>query len=271
MAWNSYEIKEQVKIERLYSLFKRHFDKGHHFLGEMHDFWEVVFVESGFVTASAEEQVYNLCAGQILFHKPNEFHRIRTNGKNPAHLLIISFTAKGDEMKNFERKCFTLTSNEIEEYIHTFGGIKAACESFDGEKIDDFLATRAGNFLENFLLSLKDKSTAKKMVCSPNERRYKEIVTIMKEHCEEWLNITDIAALCHMSPSNVKRIFSLYCDMGISKYFLTLKLRKACEMLTEGVSISEVSNMLGFCSVNYFHTVFKREIGVTPTKYISAK
>lgn len=246
-------------------------EPGFVFAGELHNFWEVVFVESGFVTASAEEQVYNLCAGQILFHKPNEFHRIHTNGKNPAHLLIISFTAKGDGMKNFERKCYTLESGEIEEYTNVFYGIKAACESFDGKKADSFLASYACNLLEIFLLGLKDKSAAKKMVCSPNERRYKEIVTIMKEHCEEWLNITDIAALCHMSPSNVKRIFSLYCDMGISKYFLTLKLRKACELLTAGVSISEVSNGLGFCSVNYFHTVFKREIGVTPSKYISAK
>ncbi len=246
-------------------------EPGFVFAGEMHDFWEVVFVESGFVTASAEEQVYNLCAGQILFHKPNEFHRIRTNGKNPAHLLIISFSANGEGMKNFERKCYTLESSEIEEYTNAFYSIMAACESFDGKEINNSLASLAGNLLESFLLGLKDKNAVKKMEYSPNERRYKEIVTIMKEHCEEWLNITDIAALCHMSPSNVKRIFSLYCDMGISKYFLTLKLRRACEMLTEGVSISEVSNALGFCSVNYFHTVFKREIGVTPSKYILAK
>lgn len=246
-------------------------EPGFVFAGEMHDFWEVVFVENGFVTASAEEQVYNLCAGQIIFHKPNEFHRIRTNGKNPAHLLIISFESCGTGMEEFEKKCYTLTQSEIEEYTNMFFALQAACESYDGKEMDNILAAKASNLLEGFLLGLKNKNSVKKIEYSQNEKRYKEIVTIMKEHCDEWLNICDIAALCHMSPSNVKRIFSLYCDMGISKYFLTLKLRKACEMLLEGVSISEVSSALGFCSVNYFHTVFKREIGVTPNKYTLEK
>ncbi len=241
------------------------------FSGEMHDFWEIVFVESGFVTASAEEQIFNLRHGELLFHKPNEFHRISTNGEKPAHLLILSFAAFGSGMKDFARKCYTLSDEEIQKYLETFELVKKACESYDGEKIDPLLSSKACSALEFFLLNLKEKATAKIKPSSPNEKRYKEIVTVMKEHCTEWLNVDDIAALCHMSPSNMKRIFSLYCDIGVSKYFLTLKLKKACKMLLNGMSIVEVSSALGFCSVNYFHTVFKREIGVTPSNYVLKK
>ncbi len=246
-------------------------EPGFVFSGEMHDFWEVVFVESGFVTASAEEQIFNLRQGELLFHKPNEFHRIHTNGEKAAHLLILSFCASGVLMNDFAKKCYMLNEEERQNYLETFALVKKACESYDGAKIDPYLSSKASAALEFFLLGLKDKNTSEQKPHSPNEKRYKEIITVMQKHSSEWLNVNDIAALCHMSPSNMKRIFSLYCDIGISKYFLNLKLRKACKMLLDGMSIVEVSTSLNFCSVNYFHTVFKREIGVTPSNYILKK
>ena len=91
MAWNSYEISEQVKIEKLYSLFKRHFEKGHRFLGEMHDFWEAVYVVDGEVIISADENIHNFKSGDIIFHKPLELHKFNVIGENGATLLIFSF------------------------------------------------------------------------------------------------------------------------------------------------------------------------------------
>ena len=70
MPWNSYEVKEQVKIEKLHSLFKRNYPKGKNFLGEMHDFWEVVYVIDGEVIVSADENVHEFKSGDIIFHKP---------------------------------------------------------------------------------------------------------------------------------------------------------------------------------------------------------
>ena len=91
MAWSSYEVKEQVKIERLYSLFKRHYNKGHHFLGEMHDFWEVVYVIDGEVIISADENIHDFKSGDIIFHKPLELHKFNVVGEQGATLLIFSF------------------------------------------------------------------------------------------------------------------------------------------------------------------------------------
>ena len=99
---------------------------------------------------------------------------------------------------------------------------------------------------------------------SRDEARFKDIVELMNNHCESNLCVNDIADLCHISTSNMKRLFSLYCDRGVAKYFLTVKLRRSMQLLDEGVSCFEIADRLGFSSVNYFHTVFKRETGLTP-------
>ena len=84
-------------------------DKDFFFPGESHSFWEAVFVSEGEITATADERIYKLKQGMLLFHKPMEFHRLIADGKNSSHLKIISFTAEGELMKSFENRCFNLS------------------------------------------------------------------------------------------------------------------------------------------------------------------
>lgn len=55
---------------------------------------------------------------------------------------------------------------------------------------------------------------------------------------------------------------------GIIDYFIDLKLRKAMELIKKGqLTITEISDILGFSSVSYFSRLFKNRINVTPTEY----
>ena len=92
------------------------------------------------------------------------------------------------------------------------------------------------------------------------------ITELRKNNFDKSLSVNDIARLINMSASNVKRVFALYSDIGIAKYFLNLRIRRAKELLQEGLSPYEVAEKLGF-KPNYFYTVFKREVGTTPNKY----
>ena len=89
----------------------------------------------------------------------------------------------------------------------------------------------------------------------------------MKENCHRSLSLEELAQRCGLSVSNMKRIFGRFSDMGIAKYFLSLKMRRAMELLEEDIPASRVAEMLDFSEINYFYTVFKRETGMTPTQY----
>lgn len=242
-------------------------DKDFFFSGESHSFWEAVFVSDGEITATADERIYKLKQGMLLFHKPMEFHRLIADGKNSSHLKIISFTAEGELMKSFENRCFNLSLSEqdafseISDYF-----IKANLAYSDAPDRFDYISNTAVTLLEGFLLRLKEKKEYTPKHSSYNEEVYYRIVKTVKDNCYRQLTVNDIANLLNMSASNIKRVFAIYSDIGIAKYFLNLRIRRAKEMLQEGLSPYEVAEKLGF-KPNYFYTVFKREVGITPNKY----
>ena len=93
----------------------------------------------------------------------------------------------------------------------------------------------------------------------------------MKDHCHENLTLAQLAEHCQMSVSNMKRIFHLYSDVGLSKYYTTLKMRYAMELLDNGMPINQVAETLHFSDTAYFYTVFKRETRKTPSQYRNRK
>ena len=242
-------------------------DKNFFFAGESHDFWEAVFVSNGEITATADERIYNLSHGMLLFHKPMEFHRLIADGKSSSHLKIISFTAEGELMKRFEKRCFNLSLSEQDAFSEIAAYFLKAYLAYDNSSDSfDYLSNTAVSLLESFLLKLKEKKEYTPKHISYNEDIYYKIVETMKKNCDKSLSVSDIARLLNMSVSNVKRVFALYSDIGIAKYFLNLRIRRAKELLQEGLSPYEVAEKLSF-KPNYFYTVFKREVGTTPNKY----
>ena len=111
-VWLAYPIKEQIHITHMYSLFKVHYNNEFAFQGESHNFWECLYVLDGEVCVSADERVYNLLRGEIIFHKPLEYHKFIVNGSNGADLLIFSFSAEGPLTSWLRDKVFHLSNNQ---------------------------------------------------------------------------------------------------------------------------------------------------------------
>lgn len=267
---NSYvykSVNRSINITSIIMGIDEDRDKDFIFSGESHNFWEIVFVSKGEITATADEKIYNLKQGMLLFHKPMEFHRLIANRKDSSHLKIISFTAKGELTNHFKNRCFNLGFAEQDAFSEIADFFLRAYVSYRHAPKDyNYLSNMAATLLEVFLLKLKLKKDLKSKPLSYNEDLYYRIVKTMKENCDKSLSVNDIANMLNVSASNMKRVFALYSDIGIAKYFLNLKIRRAKELLNEGLSPSSVAVSLSF-RPNYFYTVFKREVGVTPYKY----
>lgn len=246
--------------------------KGFYFAGEMHNFWEAVYVMEGRAAVSADERVYMLTAGQLIFHKPMEFHRIWSADGTAPHILIISFEAEGEKMKAFENKVFNLDPNKEKMFANIITDASAFIETASSDKKNSeqygYLAHATAIRMEFFLLELLRNSTSERALQTPEKSEiYRQIVDVMNEHCCEALSLGQIAALCNMSASSLKKAFQRFSDKGVMKYFNCLKIRKAISMLDEGLPIKEISHRLDFSSQNYFHVAFKREIGCSPGDY----
>lgn len=59
--------------------------------GEQHDFWEFQCVDKGTARIQADEEVHVLTHGQIIFHRPNEFHNLSATGNHAPNIVVVSF------------------------------------------------------------------------------------------------------------------------------------------------------------------------------------
>lgn len=266
------EIPRMFSIRSIVSAIDAIRPKDFYFEGEMHNFWEIVYVMEGRAAVSADERVYSLSNGQLIFHKPMEFHRIWSADGTAPHLLILSFDIEGEQMKAFENRVLYLDLQK-EELLKNIV-VKAAAflaMAADKEKKSEryaYLAHTIAIRIESFLLELLQNDTSGETHQPPEKSEiYRQIVRILNEHCCEALNVNQIAALCNLSASSLKKIFQKFSDKGIIKYFTYLKIRKAISWLDEGLPIVEISDRLAFTSQNYFHVVFKRETGYSPGDY----
>lgn len=262
-------ITRQIYVESLITVYDFERPMGFYFPGETHNFWECVFVQKGTATATADERVYQLEAGQLLIHKPMEFHRMWTEPDCAPWIANVSFHARGELLKQLEGRCFSLTPMQQDQYRQIVDLMTQIIES--GPYINSYQYEldlhQVAYMLEVFLLGLVGNDHLNRPRQNPNDERYRKIVQVMQDNCHKNLSLEEIADMCEMSISNMKRVFHIYSDVGIAKYFLTLKIRKAMELLDADVPANQVATELNFPDVAYFYTVFKRETGITPTQY----
>lgn len=263
------QVERTVHVDALYHALDVVRPADFYFPGESHDFWELVYVCEGKVTATADERVYHLDSGKLLFHKPMEFHRIWSESTTRPHLMIVSFKAGGPDMARFENSCFALNPSQrkrFEGMVAAFRQARSLRHGQDPQRYQRAVSLTAV-LLEGFLLRLTEREEHLPIESSGEDAQYTKIVNVMKENCHRSLSLQELAQKCGLSVSNMKRIFGRFSDMGIAKYFLSLKMRRAMELLESGLPASQVAEMLDFSEINYFYTVFKRETGMTPTQY----
>ena len=92
-------IEEMFVIGKIVTMYYFEFASNYVFKGEKHDFWEFLYVDKGEVEIMADTQGYKLEQGDIVFHKPNEFHSVWANGKIAPNIIVISFECKSSAMK----------------------------------------------------------------------------------------------------------------------------------------------------------------------------
>lgn len=269
------QIPNPAKINGIYTFFTRETGRKFWFSGESHPFWEMVYVISGRVGITADERVYMLSEGEIVFHKPMEFHRIWSVGGITPVFHVISFLAEGSLMKSLENKAVKC-DDKMKELVENM--IKCGNDGFafrDGDKVvsvkDEISAFECIKSLE-MLICLSATSKDNVETAPENDATtFSKAVNFMQDRISEHLTVSEIASGCFVSESKLKKIFAKFVDCGVAEYFTFLKIKSACRLFERGENIGSVGEKLGFSNRFYFSSVFKKVMGTTPGKYIKGK
>ena len=105
--------------------------------------------------------------------------------------------------------------------------------------------------------------------------KIKNIIVELVHYSEEQLetNFSEhISQLLHHDYNYLSNLFSEVEGTTIEKYFISQKIEKVKELLKyDELSLSEIAERLGYSSVAYLSSQFKKQTGLTPTFYKSLK
>lgn len=85
------ELRKVIDVQSIVTVHYFEYAKNYVFEGERHDFWELLYVDKGEVEVMADEVGYRLKRGEMIFHKPNEFHNVFANGVVAPNLVVVAF------------------------------------------------------------------------------------------------------------------------------------------------------------------------------------
>ncbi|MNE81872.1 CFA/I fimbrial subunit D [compost metagenome] len=96
-----------------------------------------------------------------------------------------------------------------------------------------------------------------------------KILLYIDEHYPRQLTLTEVAREFHFNPSYLSNYFTLHNKEGFNEYLNRVRIGKACLLLKEnpGLSISEISSLVGYSDHSYFTRVFRKLMNVSPSQY----
>lgn len=106
---------------------------------------------------------------------------------------------------------------------------------------------------------------------SGKEYIYKRLVSaklFMDDHFADQLAISAIAEKACFSKFHFLRLFSRSYGMTPHQYLTRLRIRKASELMQQGISVTKAMTGSGFTSISSFNKLFRRHVRVIPSIYL---
>lgn len=288
MKYKLTSLQEELSVHKIISIHYFEYMSDFNFAGESHNFWELLCVDKGEVGVVADHEHMTLHKGDIIFHQPNEFHRVLANGKIAPNLVVIGFECQSPCMEFFRERILTVEEEEqnllaqiIVEARRCFKG--RLDNPYQEELIRHDHAPFAGEqmikiHLEQFLiqlfrrghLALKQQSL--KPVVPKNstskEETYRSILSYFEKNICCQLTISKICRDNLISISQLKRLFLEMDGSGVMEHFNQLKIERAKQLIrNRQLNFTQIANYLGYTSIHYFSRQFKHLTGMTPSEY----
>ncbi|HBA62877.1 MAG TPA: AraC family transcriptional regulator [Lachnospiraceae bacterium] len=290
--YDSITLKEELIITEIYSIHYFEYSKDFVYEGESHDFWELLCVDNGVIEVTADDRIVTLKKGEMIFHKPNEFHALRANGKTAPNLVVISFDCHAPCMRFFENQIISIDTTEnfymgqiltetkktfytplnnpyickLERYPNTaFGSEQIIKLSLESMLISIFRRCFSSEALLNY------PELDHPMLRRNNDELVSQVVQYLNLHIEDHLTVAQICKDNMIGRSQLQKLFHQKKGCGIIEYFSYLKIDMAKKLIRENrYTYSQIASLLGYSSYQYFSLQFKKYTRMTPSEYNSS-
>ncbi len=228
--------------------------------------YQLLYISAGSCTAVYDGAKYSLTPGDFILYPPCRTQRYSFGSDYGADTMWVHFSGS----------CI----NELLEDLNLSPGVFRCAPS-------DKIISAFNDLIHEHLVSAYMHETAENafliylFTCisrhvsgffAEKSVNIEEAAELMNENYREEYNPETYAALCSLSVSRFSHKFKAVTGVAPLQYFIGIKMRKACELLSfSGLTITEIAENVGYTNPLYFSRLFKKNIGLSPSKYRKQK
>lgn len=175
-------------------------------------------------------------------------------------IFCFDLPEEGEKMK--------LLQSAVEDFLKVIdcGALRMEA-NFDSKgeltasQLYDQIRLRSLSFTVELPEADREKKKGKKQIVS-------EIEKIIHTQYSSPLTIESIAKTMHFTPNYIGTVFKSLNGISINRYLTNVRIENAKKLLLQqGLSAADISLKCGYDNITYFHTSFKKEVGITPSEY----
>lgn len=240
-----------------------------------HDFLELYLFLDGSVTYYIEDQVYDLCPGDLLIIPPGKMHRPVIANERAAYERMVLWVnleylsridgealtlQKALQTVGENGYCVPLRGDELIYAVKLFSKIT----ELQGRGADADLTAGA---IRLYLWSMLEEYSRVESTLSGEPEVIPQVIRYITEHYNESITLDDIAAKFFISKSYLSRHFKAYTNATVYAYIMALRITHARRMIREGVPAVEAGRSCGFSDYSTFYKAFKAQTGMSPHQF----
>ena len=260
-------------------------------LGEMgelahwHGAIEVVGVTRGRMRCQTNAHAFELEKGDLCFIARRQLHRLMRDGETEgaARTLVVGTDVLVQNPAILDAYVRPVLENPAFEHMLLPGHREATARlRHEIDELEMLLAERPPAFeleaiarchqiFRGLFLALSERGTGETEI-DANLEVVRTMISFIREHSSENVQLEDIAAAARVSKSTCARLFKRYTGRSPVTYLIAYRLETAAAMLRQGSDpIGAIAHACGFSQQSYFTRMFLREFGVTPRAWRAGK
>ncbi|WP_158606900.1 AraC family transcriptional regulator [Paenibacillus ginsengarvi] len=248
----------------------------------MHHGMEFLYVFQGSLLIVMENRIHQVGPGTLLLFQPFQLHRVEPDLDSDYERTVLIFDPYYMENRLqpypqfhrfFEYLCKEKLPVQIVRHPMLDQLFDHGKQYLFGGSVKDEQSEQLTFFIQSVLQSLYwiwntlDPAAAN----SPSLRANHYAENVMKwidQHFHEELTLEQLAALVHISPYHLSRLFHEATGSKISEHITARRIREACFLLKTGnTPIKEIGERIGFPNFSYFCRIFRKHTGLSPRAY----
>lgn len=236
-------------------------------LKHLHPFTEIFFVLDGEGAFTVENESFDIKANDLIIVSPNVYHQENSHDDKPLEYVVLGVQdllfQLDNPNQNFIYQNFDKDNDDVLYYVHHL--------LMESETKEIGYDTVCQKLLELLILKVIRKININLQAhqsSSPAKREIRMICHYIDQNYSEDLSLESLAKYMKMNKYYMAHEFKKYMHISPIQYLINRRIQECQSLLkTSSLSVSEISEAVGFSSQSYCSQIFKKALGMTPLQY----